>query len=198
MSTCEVCPNQGTLRCTGCAESHYCSKQCQKRGWIDHKHLCKALAAFRTPPSTSDKVQGYTRAIYFPVGDEKPRFEWLPYSSAGENHIRVSLKGLMAVTEEEHKSERYEVAGWLNVNVAMGLGRFVPHVVRILYRTNAEEPNKTIPKICDERSQYIHRWKGPVIAYGIKRFTADDHIKQASDLTQRICARSSTSSTHIS
>lgn len=182
MQTCEVCPNQGILRCTGCAESHYCSKQCQKRGWHDHKHLCKAFDAFRTPPSTDDENGGYIRAIYFPVGDEKPRFEWLPCSKIADDYVRVGLKDLLAATEEEQKSGRYEAPDWTHVNTVIGPDQYMPHTIRVQYRSNSQEPNKTIQKISDARSPYLHCWKGPVVAYGIKTFTADSHAKQAVDL----------------
>ena len=31
------------MRCTSCEAAYYCSKRCQKKGWIQHKKLCKGI-----------------------------------------------------------------------------------------------------------------------------------------------------------
>ncbi|KAF2831812.1 hypothetical protein CC86DRAFT_367081 [Ophiobolus disseminans] len=182
MAICEVCPNQGVFRCTGCAESHYCSVLCQKKSWFDHKHLCKSFNDFRTAPSTTDDNQSYIRAIYFPADTLKPRFEWLKVSSINGTHTRVNLGPLLALTPEERASTCYEAAGWDHVNTAIGLDRYMPHTIRVHYRTDATEPNKCIQKNTDTRSPFLHQWNGPVIAYGIKTFTLDSHPKDMVDL----------------
>ena len=35
------CTNHGIHLCSGCGEESYCSKECQKDHWIDHKIQCK-------------------------------------------------------------------------------------------------------------------------------------------------------------
>ena len=37
-------------KCGGCQSVAYCSKQCQKKHWKQHKGICKMLNAQRTPP----------------------------------------------------------------------------------------------------------------------------------------------------
>lgn len=46
---CSFCDSQGTtahplLRCSGCKEARYCTSECQKRDWPQHKIACKATA----------------------------------------------------------------------------------------------------------------------------------------------------------
>ena len=31
------------MRCSSCEATHYCSKRCQKKGWIQHKKLCQGI-----------------------------------------------------------------------------------------------------------------------------------------------------------
>jgi hypothetical protein len=42
--SCAFCGKQGKLRkCSGCLAVAYCSKQCQKTHWGDHKQVCKKV-----------------------------------------------------------------------------------------------------------------------------------------------------------
>ncbi|KAG8992101.1 hypothetical protein FRB94_012009 [Tulasnella sp. JGI-2019a] len=40
---CAVCGKPGGKRCSSCAAIYYCSKECQKSDWPDHKLTCKTL-----------------------------------------------------------------------------------------------------------------------------------------------------------
>jgi len=35
------CSKAGTKRCTSCSQAFYCSKECQKEDWKNHKPICK-------------------------------------------------------------------------------------------------------------------------------------------------------------
>jgi len=37
------CENTGTKKCSGCLVARYCSSDCQKTHWNDHKRECKTL-----------------------------------------------------------------------------------------------------------------------------------------------------------
>ena len=40
---CAACgATDGLSRCRGCMETHYCSRECQRRHWREHKTLCRA------------------------------------------------------------------------------------------------------------------------------------------------------------
>jgi len=39
-SSCYVCGKMTTQKCSACKKVHYCSKDCQKINWRDHKPLC--------------------------------------------------------------------------------------------------------------------------------------------------------------
>jgi ankyrin repeat protein len=40
---CNKCLSPGILRCGACKSMLYCSQECQKKDWPDHKVLCKKL-----------------------------------------------------------------------------------------------------------------------------------------------------------
>jgi tetratricopeptide (TPR) repeat protein len=46
-AVCWQCDNAGQngklMQCSGCQTAVYCSKSCQKKGWLDHKTACKSL-----------------------------------------------------------------------------------------------------------------------------------------------------------
>jgi hypothetical protein len=69
---CIACNNPGTKRCGGCGNARYCSEECQKRDWKQHKAICQSFATL--PPRPSPQ---HYRAILFPVDEDKPRFKWI-------------------------------------------------------------------------------------------------------------------------
>ena len=50
---CFVCHKPTPKRCKACHCACFCSKECQKSGWAQHKKVCKLVAA-STPPVTVD------------------------------------------------------------------------------------------------------------------------------------------------
>ena len=49
---CNSCDLQGSLRCSRCREVYYCSTQCQKSDWKNHKHYC-SITSQADPSSLS-------------------------------------------------------------------------------------------------------------------------------------------------
>jgi hypothetical protein len=51
------CENKTKTRCVGCGITHYCSKDCQRKDWKNHKTICNdaqaARAAAAAPASAS-------------------------------------------------------------------------------------------------------------------------------------------------
>ena len=47
----QECSNPGNLRCSGCRTVGYCSAECQKKDWKQHKVNCK-----KTVPTGQDKA----------------------------------------------------------------------------------------------------------------------------------------------
>ena len=49
-----ICQNKGTLQCSICLKAYYCSKQCQTKDWIIHKHICgKKKQKSKPKPTTT-------------------------------------------------------------------------------------------------------------------------------------------------
>jgi hypothetical protein len=69
---CLSCNKPGTLRCSSCSNARYCSTDCQKRDWKQHKAVCRSFSTLPQRPTPE-----HIRAILFPVDEEKPRFVWI-------------------------------------------------------------------------------------------------------------------------
>ena len=41
---CVVCGKSSPLRCSGCKVTGFCSVECQKKAWKDHKGVCASIA----------------------------------------------------------------------------------------------------------------------------------------------------------
>ena len=42
-SVCVICLQEGSKTCSQCHSEHYCSKECQKTDWKNHKRICKQV-----------------------------------------------------------------------------------------------------------------------------------------------------------
>ncbi|KIW26972.1 uncharacterized protein PV07_06755 [Cladophialophora immunda] len=90
-ATCIMCPRRGLKICPNCKDARYCSKDCQKLDWKNHKIICPS---FREPkPDVTEpnkRMNGiiddifplrglvnFRRALFFPGRDQPPRFVWV-------------------------------------------------------------------------------------------------------------------------
>ncbi|KAF2159592.1 hypothetical protein M409DRAFT_29912 [Zasmidium cellare ATCC 36951] len=86
---CGTCFGKATQECAGCHSIRYCSRECQKVNWPQHKHLCKTFADFATPPGPNLR-----RIIILPQDSKNPRFAWLKtFSSDTEEPEEQFLLG---------------------------------------------------------------------------------------------------------
>ena len=69
---CLSCNKLGINRCSGCSNARYCSAECQRNDWKQHKSVCAAFSTLTERPSPN-----HIRAILFPVDEDKPRFVWI-------------------------------------------------------------------------------------------------------------------------
>ncbi|KAJ9609888.1 hypothetical protein H2200_006217 [Cladophialophora chaetospira] len=73
--TCIMCPRRGTKVCLTCKDARYCSKECQKSDWKNHKILC---ASFKDPrPESTKPGLDFRRGLLFRCGNEPPLFVWV-------------------------------------------------------------------------------------------------------------------------
>lgn len=66
-----MCPRKGDKTCQVCGDAKYCSKDCQKLDWKNHKVLCASFKKSVQPGPN------YRRALLFPGLNLPPRFEWV-------------------------------------------------------------------------------------------------------------------------
>ncbi|KAF2252904.1 hypothetical protein BU26DRAFT_515324 [Trematosphaeria pertusa] len=170
MRLCEQCEEPGKLRCGGCRESHYCSKECQELGWSVHKHLCKTFKDFHDRPAPEEPRGRVYRAIYFHPDEDVPRFVWLKCERVVPTYQDVLAGGYLATNEGEAQPDVFISTNSHPIGRNRALGRNLKHTIELEFREaflyDGSKPNKAILKIVDRSSKYLHNWKGPILAYG--------------------------------
>lgn len=78
--SCLMCNKSPARRCGRCRSVFYCSKECQKEDFCNHKHLCRAYSEQHSRPSPHHR-----RAIFFPADEDKPRIIWMEILHGIEN-----------------------------------------------------------------------------------------------------------------
>ena len=62
----------GTLSCGACGRDHYCSRECQKQDWKEHKHFCaKELPVAQLPAPAVEEILRKTEGYKAQGHDEK-------------------------------------------------------------------------------------------------------------------------------
>ena len=79
------CTNPGTKACAGCRSCHYCSVECQKQHWQQHKKVCGKSAA----DLSKEEEAGSGMSVVVPVTGEMPGMS----SSGGMYGATVSTIG---------------------------------------------------------------------------------------------------------
>ncbi|KAI1611019.1 hypothetical protein EDD36DRAFT_497871 [Exophiala viscosa] len=81
--TCIMCPRRGPNDA-----QNVWMRDCQRLDWKNHKILCASFSEAR-PSTAGVDVHAHRRALFFPDGDQPPRFTWLAVSknpqTAGES-----------------------------------------------------------------------------------------------------------------
>nr|XP_014348096.1 PREDICTED: tudor domain-containing protein 1 isoform X6 [Latimeria chalumnae] len=67
-TTCHNCGLFGSLRCSQCKQTYYCSEKCQKKDWSAHSNICK-------PVKQSTKVEEVNRFPSEKLEDAKPKVD---------------------------------------------------------------------------------------------------------------------------
>ncbi|KAK0468592.1 hypothetical protein IW261DRAFT_1573686 [Armillaria novae-zelandiae] len=65
---CFSCPNAGERqypRCVGCSTTYYCSQQCQKAHWPQHKAMCKERKTIRAQLKESEEKARLAGQVYY-------------------------------------------------------------------------------------------------------------------------------------
>ncbi|KAI0885385.1 uncharacterized protein GGS22DRAFT_143058 [Annulohypoxylon maeteangense] len=52
---------ENSLRCSGCMKVRYCSKDCQKQDWKEHKSFCKHVSTNGTSSASFDDLEYYQK-----------------------------------------------------------------------------------------------------------------------------------------
>ncbi|XP_076834812.1 histone-lysine N-methyltransferase SMYD3 [Brachyhypopomus gauderio] len=88
-STCHYCLSRGDslLRCSQCKSARYCSSQCQKQAWPEHKRECKCLKHLQ-PRLPTDAVRLTARIIFSLLNDPEPHPEELYSLAEHQSHLK--------------------------------------------------------------------------------------------------------------
>ncbi|KAK7142680.1 hypothetical protein R3I94_012132 [Phoxinus phoxinus] len=87
-TTCQSCLKRGgsLSRCSQCKTARYCSVQCQKRAWLDHKRECKCLQRLQ-PRIPTDSVRLVARIIFKLLSQPKSDQEELYSIAEHQSHL---------------------------------------------------------------------------------------------------------------
>jgi hypothetical protein len=61
------CSNVGNKRCSRCHIKLYCSSECQKKHWKDHKSKCIALPVDKNPKEVKSRTKQLTNVLKNPL-----------------------------------------------------------------------------------------------------------------------------------
>ncbi|XP_048046860.1 histone-lysine N-methyltransferase SMYD3 [Megalobrama amblycephala] len=87
-TTCQSCLKRGESlsRCSQCKTARYCSVQCQKQAWPDHKRECKCLQRLQ-PRIPTDSVRLVARIIFKLLSQSKSDQEELYSIAEHQSHL---------------------------------------------------------------------------------------------------------------
>jgi hypothetical protein len=152
--TCLVCKKQTTKCCQKCNCVFYCSRECQVKDWIIHKHYCQSLPI---PP----KVNGKNSVIGVLLDENapNPKFVHVPlmYVESYGEKLLVTNKELFLKTNQV---SRY----WLEYNPLKD-NKLLGNTLLFQYRDNffndGSQVNKCVKKLCADKNP--HDWRGPML-----------------------------------
>lgn len=84
-NTCGV-SNSAIKQCIGCKTAQYCSRECQKKDWVDHKHVCHPLLC--------ERLKRTCRLHMSDLSYRDPRFVPTPYMSFERHTINLEKRTL--------------------------------------------------------------------------------------------------------
>ncbi|XP_057199297.1 histone-lysine N-methyltransferase SMYD3 [Triplophysa rosa] len=87
-TTCQNCLKRGEslLRCSQCKTARYCSAQCQKQAWSEHKRECKCLKRLQ-PRIPTDSVRLVARIIFKLLSQSESDKDELYSISEHQSHL---------------------------------------------------------------------------------------------------------------
>ncbi|KAI8895416.1 hypothetical protein BC833DRAFT_623063 [Globomyces pollinis-pini] len=130
ISKCGFCESEENFKlCVQCRECGYCSKECQKNDWVDHKLFCKAISKFKEIANLFETNNNYKSLLNEYATKETTGFELnsrrlvqfsfknlqnvkmmadISYMSSG-GHADVDIK-LAKPTDEERGGSQWAIA----------------------------------------------------------------------------------------
>eukprot|EP00483_Globobulimina_turgida_P001437 UN01439 len=113
-SRCGLCSKTGAARlCSGCKITNYCSVQCQRKHWKQHKKICKSLANKQPKPMKSSKKSSIAiKSIAMKSSNDKQDSSSSPIPTTlpklSKSRKSIELKEPFEQFEKEQKLEMTE------------------------------------------------------------------------------------------
>ncbi|KAE9399095.1 hypothetical protein BT96DRAFT_1019705 [Gymnopus androsaceus JB14] len=158
MWPCTACASlfdrQEVRECTGCKNAEYCSSQCQKGDWPEHKKICST----RLPTSEDDSVINCTKLDMKPIGSRDRVFISALANIDFERHFEPIRKAFLDTRDKHRKYPFSELYLQLDYRDTMPLTEHdLPFLAEVFHITEGRHSKTQVGKSLIEQADHFLR-----------------------------------------
>ena len=177
-----ICGKYGSFKCSRCKSKYYCSVECQKENWYDHKTQCSKLNFVADPSKNNVSTTTNNISILWNLGGKKAVENEIPYIKNGIYNLKkiacipnihnIQLLTARTVDDKEYLLPmKYE--NWaINCILLPSRGReFILFPAKVKFMDNSvnfiEDDNISIPhQMCNAQADLNEEWnkKFPIVS----------------------------------
>lgn len=172
-----MCNKLPATLCSRCKSSHYCSKECQKIDWPNHKILCNAFSTLPPRPSSVDSnALNDALALHFSQDAQQPTLVWVKQKGGSpiEDATKYLGRDSPAISMLRCKSNRFRGRQQLTDGTP-GSRYSIILVYRDDFFTLGFKPNQALVTSARASGLHLNRaFRGNLVA--IKQRADEDYV----------------------